>query len=105
MLEPAHFLRFGVGRVVARQLGAMLGPVVGAPTLCGLRVKRVKCLAGMDALRFQMSRTEALTQAMRSAHCHTGRQRLVRFVGDEDGWWVNERSCPANPCSAATTSW
>jgi glutamate-1-semialdehyde 2,1-aminomutase len=50
-----------------------------------------------------MSGTEAVMQAVRLAHYHTGRRYLVRFCGAYHGWWGDVQPGPGNPTAARDT--
>lgn len=67
-----------------RQLGPLLGtyhPVISE------NVEKLKLISGLDEVSFHMSGTEAVMQAVRLAHYHTGKSHLVRFCGSYHGWW------------------
>jgi glutamate-1-semialdehyde 2,1-aminomutase len=75
-----------------------LGPVLGTLHPCVLgNVERIKALAGLDAVSFHMSGTEAVMQAVRVARYHTRRTHLVRFAGAYHGWWEDVQPGPGNP--------
>jgi glutamate-1-semialdehyde 2,1-aminomutase len=69
---------------LARSLGPVLGPY--HPVVLD-NAERLAAIAGLDAVSFHMSGTEAVMQAVRLARYHTGRSHLVRFCGAYHGWW------------------
>jgi glutamate-1-semialdehyde 2,1-aminomutase len=81
-----------------------LGPVLGAyhPVIAD-NVRRLREISGLDEVSFHMSGTEAVMQAVRLAHYHTGRRRLVRFCGAYHGWWGDVQPGPGNPTAARDT--
>lgn len=81
-----------------------LGPVLGSyhPVVAD-NVKRLQAISGMDEVSFHMSGTEAVMQAVRLAHYHTGRKRIVRFAGAYHGWWGEVQPGIGNPVPADRT--
>jgi glutamate-1-semialdehyde 2,1-aminomutase len=78
--------------------GQQLGPVLGGYALeVAAIVPRLKAISGMDGVSFHMSGTEAVMQAVRLARYHTGRRKIVRFVGAYHGWWDDVQPGPGNP--------
>ncbi len=81
-------------------LGAMLGayhPVMA------YNLKRLQAISGFEQCSFHMSGTEAVMQAVRLAHYHTGRSKLVRFCGAYHGWWGDVQPGIGNPQTARDT--
>jgi glutamate-1-semialdehyde 2,1-aminomutase len=75
-----------------------LGPVLGSyHPVVARNVERLKAIAGLDAVSFHMSGTEAVMQAVRLARYHTRRTHLVRFCGAYHGWWDDVQPGPGNP--------
>jgi len=68
----------------ARAVGPYLG---GYHPVVADNAELLQRLAGLDAVSFHMSGTEAVMQAVRLARYHTGRRRIVRFAGAYHGWW------------------
>lgn len=88
------------GADIAHDLGAVLGyfhPVVVS------NAQRIAAIAGLDEVSFHMSGTEAVMQAVRLAHYHTGRSHFVRFCGAYHGWWGDVQPGPGNPVAADGT--
>jgi len=72
------------GNAEAEALGPLLGPY---HPVTHDNVRRICAIAGLDAVSFHMSGTEAVMQAVRLARYHTGRSHLVRLCGAYHGWW------------------
>ena len=83
---------------------AALGPVLGAyhPVVAD-NVRRLKAISKLDEVSFHMSGTEAVMQAVRLAHYHTRRKRVVRFAGAYHGWWGDVQPGIGNPIAADHT--
>ncbi len=75
-----------------------LGPVLGSyHPIIGDVANKLCAIAGLDAVSFHMSGTEAVMQSVRLARYHTGRSHLVRFCGSYHGWWDGVQTGIGNP--------
>jgi glutamate-1-semialdehyde 2,1-aminomutase len=88
------------GAAQVRDLGAVLGAY---HPLMAYNLKRLKAISGFDDASFHMSGTEAVMQAVRLAHYHTRRSKLVRFCGAYHGWWGDVQPGVGNPQTARDT--
>ena len=83
-----------------RDLGAVLG---GYHPVMLENIRRLKEVSGLDEVSFHMSGTEAVMQAVRLAHYHTRKRRIVRFCGAYHGWWGEVQPGPGNPVPTRDT--
>ncbi len=83
---------------------AGLGAVLGAyHPVMAYNLRRLREISGFEQASFHMSGTEAVMQAVRLAHYHTGRSKLVRFCGAYHGWWGDVQPGIGNPQTARDT--
>lgn len=75
-----------------------LGPVLGPyhPLIID-NVNKLREISGLDEVSFHMSGTEAVMQAVRLAHYHTGKAKTVVFCGAYHGWWDGVQPGIGNP--------
>ncbi len=96
------FYKDAIARAVERVHA--LGPVLGAyHPIVAENVQRLRQISGLDEVSFHMSGTEAVMQAVRLARYHTGRRRIVRFIGAYHGWWGEVQPGIGNPVPARDT--
>ncbi|KZX81792.1 glutamate-1-semialdehyde 2,1-aminomutase [Oleiphilus sp. HI0009] len=82
------------GIAQTRELGAALGPY--HPLIIN-NTDKLKDISGLDEVSYHMSGTEAVMQAVRLAHYHTGKKRTVVFCGAYHGWWDGVQPGIGNP--------
>ncbi|WP_068754137.1 aminotransferase class III-fold pyridoxal phosphate-dependent enzyme [Oleiphilus sp. HI0125] len=82
------------GIAQTRELGPALGPY--HPLIIN-NTDKLKDISGLDEVSYHMSGTEAVMQAVRLAHYHTGKKRTVVFCGAYHGWWDGVQPGIGNP--------
>ena len=79
-----------------------IGPTLGSNLLfteADIEVAKIltKFIPCAEAVKFQLSGTEAVQMAIRLARAYTGKLRVLRFDGMYHGWMDNVMGCAANP--------